>query len=212
MVTAGPTDPTSSVAVDTAWNGSGAIEMIDQAAATQLAAGDSFTIRFTVEVDPDAVGAPGQLNNQVTAGGDAVGENGNPLTDSSGNPIMVTDDSDSGTNPNDTNAGADGDTGGSDDPTPLILPAVGLAKTAGDAVPNGDNFNIPFTFVYENTGTVDLGALSLTDDIAAEFGNAFVGVVPGSLAVQNFTGSGTAPGANAAWEGDTSLDLSLIHI
>ena len=84
---------------------------------------------------------------------------------------------------------------------------VGLAKPAGDAVPNGDNFNIPFTFVYENTGTVNLGAVSLTDDIAAEFGNAFVNVVPGSLAVQNFAGTGTAPGANAAWEGDTSLDL-----
>ena len=41
----------------------------------------------------------------------------------------------------------------------------------------------------------------------AEFGNAFVGVEPGSLMVQNFAGTGTAPGANAAWEGNTSLDL-----
>ena len=202
VVTAGPSDLASSVAVDTAWNGSGAIEMIDQSVTTVLAVGDSFTTQFTVEVDPDAAGAPGQLNNQVTAGGDAVDADGNPLTDSSGNPIMVTDDSDNGTDPN-----GDNGEGGSDDPTPLILPAVGLAKTAGDAVPNGDNFNIPFTFVYENTGTVDLGALSLTDDIAAEFGNAFVNVVPGSLAVQNFVGTGIAPGANVAWEGDTSLDL-----
>ena len=41
----------------------------------------------------------------------------------------------------------------------------------------------------------------------AEFGNAFVGVVPGSLAVQNFAGTGAAPGANVAWEANTSVDL-----
>jgi len=206
LVTA-PADPTSNVVLDSTWDGNGANEMIDQLAATMLAVGDSFTVHFDVEVDPDAVGAPGQLDNQVTVGGDGVDENGNPVTDSSGNPITVTDDSDSGTDPNTTNAGADGDSGGSDDPTPLIIPAVGLAKSAGDAVANGDNFDVAFTFVYENTGTVDLATLSLTDDIATEFGNAFVTVVPGSLAVQNFVGSGTAPAANAAWESDTTLDM-----
>ena len=192
---------------DSTWDGSGATEMIDQAAATLLAVGDSFVVRFTTEVDPDAVGAPGTLDNQATTGGDAVDSNGNPVTDAAGNPIVVTDDSDSGADPNTTNAGAPGDNGTSDDPTPLLLPAIGLAKTAGDAVANGDNFDIPFTFVYENTGTVDLATLSLTDDIAAEFGNAFVNVVPGSLAVQNFVGTGSAPGANAAWEANTALDL-----
>ena len=115
---------------------------------------------------------------------------------------MVTDDSDNGTDPNSNNG-----EGTSDDPTPLLLPSVGLAKMAGDPVANGDNFDVPFTFVYENNGTVALTTLSLTDDIATEFGNAFVNVVPGSLAVQNFTGSGAAPGANAAWEADTMLDM-----
>jgi len=88
-----------------------------------------------------------------------------------------------------------------------LLPAVGLAKSAGDAVANGDNFDVAFTFVYENTGTVDLATLSLTDDIATEFGNAFVSIVPASLTVQNFVGTGTAPGANTAWEGNTTLDM-----
>ena len=101
-------------------------------------------------------------------------------------PLGANDDSDSGTDPNGDNPNAPGDGGTPDDPTPLLIPDIGLAKSAGDAVPsatNPDNFEVTFTFVYENTGTVDLTTLSLTDDIAAEFGNAFVAVVPGSLAI-----------------------------
>ena len=160
-ITVPPSIAGSNVVVDSAWDGAGATEIISQAASTLLAVGDSFTIQFTVEVDPDAVGAPGELDNQVTVGGDAVDANGDPITDSSGNPIMVSDDSDSGSDPNGTNVGEDGDTGGSDDPTPLLIPSIGLAKSAGDAVPNGDNFDVTFTFVYENNGTVDLTNLSL---------------------------------------------------
>ena len=111
-----PADPASSVVLNNAWDGSGTTEIIDQTAATLLAVGDSFVVQFTTEVDPDAVGAPGALDNQATTGGDAVDANGNPITDSSGNPIIVTDDSDSGTDPNSTNANAPGDNGTSDDP------------------------------------------------------------------------------------------------
>ena len=117
------------------------------------------------------------------------------------------DDSDSGADPSGTNPDGDGDTGGSDDPTPLLIADLGLAKSAGDAVPNGDNFDITFTLVYENTGTVDIANLSLVDDIAAQFGNAFVEIVPGSVAVQSFAGTGTAPGINAAYASNTTLDI-----
>ena len=132
---------------------------------------------------------------------------GNPLTDSTGAPITATDDSDSGTEPSDANVGAPGDNGTTDDPTPLFIPNIGLAKVAGDAVPNGDNFDVEFTLVWENTGTVALDNVDLTDDIAAQFGSQFVGIVPGSLAVQNFVGTGSAPAANAAFEGDTTQSL-----
>ena len=47
--------------------------------------------------------------------------------------------------------------------------------------------------------------LTLFDDIDAQFGNAFVGV--SGLAVQNFSGSGTAPTANANWQSDTTQNL-----
>ena len=206
-ITVPPSNAGSNVVVDTAWDGAAATEIINQTASTLLAVGDSFTIQFTTEIDPDAVGAPGTLDNQATVGGDAVDANGQPLTDSSGTPIVVSDDSDSGTDPNGDNPDAPGDAGTSDDPTPLLIPDIGLAKEAGDAVPNGDNFDITFTLVYENTGTVDLTNLSLTDDIAAQFGNAFVEIVPGSVAIQNFAGTGTTPGVNAGFETDTSMDI-----
>ena len=152
-----PADPSSSIVLDAGWDGDGTTEMINQSASTLLNVGDSFTVEFTVEVDPDAAAAPGALDNQVTVGGAAVDENGDPIDG-----IVVTDDSDSGADPNSTNAGEDGDTGGSDDPTPLLLPDLGLAKSASDAVPNGENFDVTFTFLIENNGTVDMTNLSLT--------------------------------------------------
>ncbi len=204
-LTTPPSDASSNVLLDASWDGDGNNEMIDQVPATLLAVGDSFVVQFTVEVDPDAVSAPGALDNQVTVGGDGVDDNGDPITDSTGNPIVVTDDSDSGTDPNGTNPNEDGDTGTSDDPTPLYLPAIGLTKDAGDAVANGDNWDVEFTLVYENTGTVDLTNLTLFDDVAAQFGNAFVST--SGLSIQNFSGTGTAPGANSAWNGDNTLDM-----
>jgi len=180
-VTAGPTDPDSIVAIDSAWDGTATTEFIDPTTSA--------------------------LNNQVKASGIAVDHDGNPITDGSGAPIMVMDLSDSGTDPDDPNAGANGDTGGSDDPTPLYLPGVGLAKAAGDAVPNGDNFDVEFTLVWENTGNVALDNVTVLDDIATEFGAQFVQIETGSLVVQNFTGTGSAPTANAAWETATGNSL-----
>ena len=87
----------------------------------------------------------------MSAGGDAVDSNGSPITDSSGNPIIVTDDSDNGADPN-----SDNGAGTSDDPTPLLIPSIGLAKDAGNAVANGDNFDFEFTLFWQNNGTVAL--------------------------------------------------------
>ena len=135
-LTTPPANASSSIVLDAAWNGAGVTEIIDQSAATLLAVGDSFVIQFTTEVDPDAAGAPGALDNQATVGGDAVNANGNPILDSNGNPLVVMDDSDSGTDPNGNNPNAPGENGTTDDPTPLLIPDIGLAKSAGDAVPN----------------------------------------------------------------------------
>jgi fimbrial isopeptide formation D2 family protein/uncharacterized repeat protein (TIGR01451 family) len=201
----GPADATSNIILDSNWNGSSQTEMIDQSAATLLAVGDSFVVTFTVEVDPDAVGAPATLENQVNVGGNAVDSNGDPINDSSGDPITATDESDDGTDPNGDNPDEQGDHGTTDDPTPLLIPDIAIGKVAGDARQNGDDWVVHFRLFVENTGTVSLDNLTLLDDIAAQFGNAFVSV--DNLAIVNFVGTGTAPGANGLWAGNTALDI-----
>ena len=198
-----PADPTSIIVLNSAFDGSSDSELIDNSAGTILQIGDSFTLQFDVIVNPMS----SVLDNQVVASGNAVDENGIPLTDISGNPLTASDDSDSGSDPDGTNAGAAGDTGGSDDPTPLFLPSVGLAKSVGTPVPNGDNFDVTYTLVFENTGNVSLDNVQVLDDVAAQFGSQFVGIVPGSVAVQNFNGTGTAPTANAGFESSTAMSL-----
>jgi hypothetical protein len=204
-LTAGPSDAASNIAINSAWDGSGSTEMIDQAAVTLLAIGDAFMVQFTVEVDPDVSGTSTPMNNQVVVGGDAVDDNGDPINDSNGTPITANDDSDSGTDPNSSNPNDQGDNGTSNDPTPLLIPSIGLAKSSGGAVANGQNWDVTFTLVYENNGTVDLNNLTLFDDIAAQFGAAAVDVK--DLTVGNFSGTGTLPTANTGWENDTSQTL-----
>ena len=108
-----PTDAYSVISLDSAaWNGGSNTEILDTGITPKLAIGDSFVFQFTAEID--AVAATGVLDNTVTAGGDAVDANGNPLTDANGNPITAADDSDSGADPSSTNAGQPGDMGTSD--------------------------------------------------------------------------------------------------
>ena len=159
-ITTAPT-PNSSIAINSNWDGSGVTEFIDNSAGTTLVVGDSFTVRFDVIVNPTS----SALDNQVVASGSAVDHDGNPILDGSGNPVMAIDDSDSGTDPDGNNLGEDGDTGGSDDATPLYLPSIGLAKQAGDAVANGDFFDVEFTLAWENTGNVALDNAQILDDV-----------------------------------------------
>ena len=69
--------------------------------------GETMTVTFTVEVNPSAVTDPMTLTNQALA---TVSTGGNLLADLS----------DSGSNPASSNLGAMGDTGCSDDPTPVF--------------------------------------------------------------------------------------------
>ena len=91
----------------------------------------------------------------------------------------VNDDSDNGLNPESDN----GD-GGVDDVTPITFteaPAIGVAKTvSGDIAPttNGTagNFDVPFALMIENIGDVPLTNIQLVDDLASQFGDAYVGL------------------------------------
>ena len=201
------TDPAaavgSAIALNSSFDGAGITEIV--AAESTLVAGDSFTLAFDVIVDASGFDPTATTENSVAASAVAVDENGDPILNANGDPVLVNDLSDSGTDPSGDNLGEPGDTFGSDDPTPLQIPSIGLAKLAGDAVANGDNFDVTYTLTFENNGSVDLTNLTLFDDIAAQFGAAFVSV--GDVAVENFVGSGTAPTVNGAWAGDTSQTI-----
>ena len=139
--------------------------------------GDRFEVVFTVTVDPDGIDSVSQaLDNQATVGGRAVDQVGAPFIDILGNPILADDDSDSGTNPQGTNPGESGDIGTDADPTPIIIADVGAAKEVVGTptlLPNG-NFEATYQVVIENTGTVDLANLTLAEDLATQFGVAYV--------------------------------------
>jgi hypothetical protein len=83
--------------------------------------GEQICIRVTFGVDPDAPGAPAFPKAQAMVSGRAQNFQGVPIPDywNGGAQYVANDLSDAGTDPMSTNPGAVGDTGGSDDPTPL---------------------------------------------------------------------------------------------
>ncbi len=77
----------------------------------QLHPGELFIIQYRIEVNPKAPGAPTMLRLQAIGKGTGDGP--------AGTPIEVSDASDSGYITQSNNLGRPGDSGGSDDPTPL---------------------------------------------------------------------------------------------
>jgi hypothetical protein len=83
--------------------------------------GEQICIRVKFGIDPDAPGAPAQPKAQAMVSGKAQNFQGVPIPDywNNGAQYMAMDASDVGLDPMSTNPGQLGDTGGSDDPTPL---------------------------------------------------------------------------------------------
>ena len=96
---------------------------------TSLSPGQSCSFRFAVEFT--ANGSIGPFNNTAVASSypnPAAAPGGTPA-----GPALASDRSDSGTSPTGTNPGAPGDTGGSNDPTPLALPGAISGSVWNDA-------------------------------------------------------------------------------
>jgi len=176
--------------------------------ASRLEAGDEFVVNFSVLINPNAAGAPAVLNNTATASGLPIGsavpvtDDTNTTTDLDGNPTGELP----GDNP-----------GGPGVPTPVVppveAPAIGVAKRADVAGLLADGtFDVTFTLVVENTGNVQLSALTLIDELSspANLGSAFVGLrgAP-ELTLQNTSGNSIAPTLNTGFDG-TANDPSLL--
>ena len=140
-LTVAPTDPNSSITLNSAlWNGSTDVELVDTTVESLLVVGDSFTLEFTVEINPNEVS--GSLLNQVEGNGAAVDANGDAILDSNGNPLSASDLSDSGTSTTGTNPGQPGDQGTSDDPVELTLAPRPLGEISGRVFQDDNNDGI----------------------------------------------------------------------
>ncbi len=178
-----------------AYNPSGDSELLS--GAWVLESCDSVIVDMTVEIDPDNAtaiyGASGLIENQAIVSG----------TDEAGN--TVTDASDDGNNPS-----GDNGSGGENDPTQLSLAAIGIGKqVVGTPVPAASgatgNYDITYSFIVKNTGVGTLYNLSVVDDLAAQMGGAYVGVVtPPTLTYTNATLAGTLNSAYAP-SGDNEM-------
>ena len=152
-----------------------------------IAPGETVTVEMTLTLD-SRVAAGTTLLNQARVVADDVasgGENG------------PSDLSDDGTDPDGVNSGSPGDTGTTDDPTPVVLPnsTLGVAK---DSQWDDTLDTATFTFRIEHFGSSTALNLSLTEDLDAIFGAGHYSVGtpillsgPGTVFVNSgFNGSG----------------------
>ncbi len=143
-----------------AFNGEGAPIV---ATITELDTGTSCTVDFGFRFMP----TPGSTYlNQVTAQGTGAYST-----------TVVTDISDDGTDP-DPSGNNDATEAGENDPTPVPIPHIGLAKSAAAVVNNGDGtYDVAFTLTLINAGELALSNIQVTDDLA-EFGSYTTDAIP----------------------------------
>lgn len=207
-----PSEARSCVTLDSSWNGDSKSEMVDQAASTLLVVGDSFTVQFTVEVDPSAVGAPSKLENQAAVSGREVHAIEENLPISNDDEMLATDLSHTEASPKATNKDApvtQGDQETSNAPLPLDLPnlSIGRAIVGEPVVTDLGNYVVTFQLLIENTGNVDLANLSLLEDLSSQFGRPLVKA--GNLSItSNPTDTGSTVSVDSAgWNGKMSTEL-----
>ena len=185
------------------WPTNTSTDLLDPATTNEfLLPGDFFTVTFTATMDPDASGAATSLNNQAQV-------NGSDSTTIPGSPLSTNDVSDAGNDPSGTNPGVPGDTGGSDDPTPLFVPAIRAAKQqVGPAVELADrSWNVDFEINLENAGLNDLTSPSLVDDVSSQLGAAWHATSNVVIDTSAVSLGGIAPGLNPLWAADPTQDM-----
>ncbi len=179
--------------INSAWSSDTRQNMLDGTGLLQP--GDSFVITFNVLVDPDASGTSMALDNQ---GSIRANDPSNPA-------LEVLDTSDSGSDPSGNNSGEPGDSGSTEDPTPLQIPDVAVVKSLVDSEQNGANFDLTYELVIENIGTVDLIDLTLTDDLIGQFApHAVIDALAPTIVSSSAT---TDPNVNANWPADVATNM-----
>ena len=184
------------------------------AAGTRLQPGETFAVQFALAIDLDDPDLSYPLDenygNQAivygsidlpdeTGYGDGIADefdtNGDGVVDG---PVIVTDRSDSGIDPAGSNPGEPGDTGGTNDTTPLPNPLPPefrvIKRAAKGSVSRGDNAQ--WTITVENTGPISGLGIQVVDVLPT--GLVYVqgsGQIDGVTNEPTVTASGTYPGA-----------------
>ena len=200
------TTATINPTVNGAYNGNSNVNIFNGTSGN-LEAGESITVTFVIEVNPNN-STSFLTDNQAIAGGKGLDVNGNPLMYPDGSMILVSDASDSGLDPDSSNNNGLGNTGGSDDPTPLQIPELSISKDCigieqTECLPAG-NVDVTYQLYVMNTGNVDLSNVLIQDDLEAEFGPSFVEI--NSISITTSPGPST-PTLNSGFNGSTDIDI-----
>ena len=194
-------DATSLPAVNLTYTGLATENMLDGTGL--IDPGQQFEISATAEINPDSDPSffvNGFIENQAIASGSNSGNPGLIVSDLSDDPTIATN-----VDPN-----TDGEP---DDPTPVSFSDVTLTKVLAGAPVSASsgtagNIDATFSFVVTNTGSTTLSNLSLVDDFAAQYGGAFIRVVPGTVTLANIDAT-NAPTVNPAFDGTAGSDMLL---
>lgn len=157
---------------------------------------ESFTLTFTVTVNPDAGGTASSVTSQATV---------SAIDYSTATALPTSDLSDSGSNPAGTNAMAPGDTGSADDVTHVLIGDAGLVNEVTDIERDGIHLILTMDFVLENTGTADLGNLVLIDELRNQLGENFDRIVDEPRITDSNATS--EPRLNPAWDAQASQNI-----
>ena len=171
---------------NSAWTGVAPNTELLTAAPNSLAAGDSFKIGYTLNVD----GSAGQISNIAQTSGSPVGYTGqfsddgsDPDTDSDGNP--------------DTTPNVPGGPGIATARTlPLPSPSLSMTKTADSQGPHSPGDVVTYTYAVTNDGDVNIDDVTVTD-VHNGFGP--LGVI-GLGALTNTSGTSTDDGSDGVFD------------
>lgn len=143
-----------------------------------LEPGQKITVQVKVITNPNAAGAPASPKNSAIITGRGINQSVKPLPACT----SITDVSDAGSQPHTQNSSACGNTGGSNDPACIAIPAFVVAThIAGvDYATSGTagRYDAILEVIAQNTGNTPLTNLSLMTNLplAANLGTTFVAV------------------------------------
>jgi len=160
-----------------------------------LGPGDTIIVEVDVLIDPDTGGTAKPHGHQAVV---TASDPGNPG-------IIISDVSDSGTEPLSVNADAPGDTGTAEDVTPLQIADAGVTSRVTGVTMEGLTSKMTVELTLENTGTVDLNDLTLLSDLANQLGVNYDAIVVEPILVSST--ASIDPTLNPGFVDDTSENI-----